>query len=146
MRVQTLTKLVNIPYRLIAMEQTNISSVLDTFREFATTQGQPVYLWKAERGLYRQDIPHIKIPNTNTPSLLLDYIKKNRKQGVFVLLNFEAVLQNTFMEYALLDTVKQMRQSNTIFLLSEKIDLSRRFLQVAIETKHLWKMKLQRAA
>ncbi len=146
MRLETLEKLLRVPFSLIAMETTQRANVLDTFRLHSALNSQAIYIWSARTGLYRQDVSHIKIPNTRSPEQLLNYIKNEKNQVVFVLLDFEKEVENPFIENSMHDFAKDRKRPAKIFILSKTITLSEKFRNLAVETKKLFKMKLQRAA
>jgi hypothetical protein len=144
MRYSTLEKLVNTQFNLIAVETQQASTILDTFREYSNLKGEAVYVWKKNIGLYRQDLSHVKIPQTATVQQALNYIQKHQQDSIFIFTDFAEQLDNILVNNALFNFSKT--QTKKLFLLDEQLDLPEKFKHFAIETKKLLQMKLLRAA
>jgi len=144
MRYSTLEKLINVHFNIISFETKQVSTILDTFREYNSLNGTAVYVWKKDIGLYRLDLSHVKIPQTTNIQQALNYIQKHQQESIFILTDFAEHLDNIFVERALLNFAKS--QSKKLFLLDEKMDLAEKFRGIALETKKLFQMKLLRAA
>ena len=144
MKLETLEKLLKTHFNIMAIETLNAASISDTLRQYSNLSGIPVYVWNQGQGLNRQDLPQVKIPQTSTSLQVLNHIQKNKQHHIFILNNFAKYLDNTFNEQALLNICPL--QHSKVILVDKKIDLSKKFRGLAIETKNLFKMKLQRAA
>ncbi|MFK5895168.1 MAG: hypothetical protein QM504_18290 [Pseudomonadota bacterium] len=146
MRCTTLEKLVRTQFNVIGVESKQPSSILDTFRQYNSLTGTPVYIWKKETGLYRLDLSNVKIPQTKTVQQVLNYIIKHQHNSIFILSDFAQQLNNAFIEKSLVNIAKDKNNQKNIFILDESLDLSIKFKGIALETKKLFQMKLQRAA
>ena len=144
MRYSTLEKLLKTQFNLIAVETKQLSTVLDNFRQYSSLNGTAVYIWKKETGLYRQNLSHVKIPQTASILQALNYIQKHQQQSIFILTDITQYLYNPVVNNALLTFNKIY--SKKLFLVDEALDLPAGFKHIALETKKLLQMKLQRAA
>ncbi len=145
MRYTTLEKLLHTQFRIIAIENKQSSDILDTFRQFNSLTGIPVYVWKKDKGLYRLDLSEVKIPQTIDLQHLINYMINHKSDSIFILTGFAGQLNHTFVENRLINITKGNSKMK-IIILDQKLDLSRKFKGLALETKNLFKMKLQRAA
>jgi hypothetical protein len=146
MRCSTLEKLLQTQFNLIAVENKQPSAVLDTFRQYNSLTGTPVYIWNKKTGLYRLNLSNVNIPQTKTVQQVINYVLKHKQNSLFIFTSFSEQLKNSFVENSLVNIAKDKENTKKIIIIDKKLDLSEKFTGHALETKKLFQMKLQRAA
>ncbi len=146
MKFTLLEKLINTPYNIVAIEDKNPISVLDTFREYYSITGKPVYIWKSGVGLYRTDVPNVKIPGTQSHEQVTQYILKSNHKYVYVLSNFGQYIDNFFVTNILRQIAKNPNINSKVMLLDAHINVPTRLKRKVLETKEMFKMKQNVAA
>jgi len=146
MRCSTLEKLLQTQFNLIAIENKQPSVILDTFRQYNSLTGTPVYIWNKESGLYRLNMSNVKLPQSKTIQQVINYFLKHKQNSLFIFSGFSEQLNNSFVENSIVDIAKDKKNTKKIIIVDTKLDLSEKFKGHALETKKLFQMKLQRAA
>jgi len=103
MRQDNIEKLIATGYKLIALETDSPDKTLNDFRPLVR-EGKAIYTWEKNSGLSRMEASHIKLPNTQTPEMVLKHIKQSKLFGIFLLIGFNHELASPF----LLETLKSI--------------------------------------
>jgi len=108
MQAENLEKLIATDYKLIAIETASAIRTIHDFQPLVR-EGKAVYAWEQNMGLHRLEASHINIPKTQTPEMVLNYIKKSKHFGIYLLVDFQQNLYN----YEILNTVEQISHDSS---------------------------------
>jgi len=93
-------KLIATDYTLFTLETASPEKIIDSFRYFGRT-GRATYVWEDTSGLYRLEASHIRLPNTETPLQVLNYIQNNHHFGIYLLKGFNKFMHKNELQFIL---------------------------------------------
>ena len=135
MDYEHIEKLLSTNLRLVGLESNQYERILSGFRDYSRYSGKAVYVWENQKGLYRMDSSHIKIPNTHTPVQILQHIEKVRYFGIYLLKGFNQFLGEAQTQILLRNMSRSINAYKLAIMIDEKLVIPQAMIGQILLTK-----------
>ncbi len=137
LQYNTIEQLVELNYRLCAVETPEPERIVELFRRLNAATGRAIYVWRHERGLYRLGAEQILIPRTGQAMDVLTYINASKHYGVYILSEFSPFLDNKPVEKALTTLVSPDNPVHRLMIVvGQYADLPAALDDAAVRIRH----------
>ena len=130
-----LDQMLDANFRIVSIETYDPERVTDLFTQLSRFSNKAFYLWQPTQSLHRIGASHITIPRTTTARELLTHIESSKHFGVYVLRDFNELLQDDKNIQSLMK-IASGDISKVVVLLSDFIDLPKGLKPFTLRSKH----------
>ena len=130
-----LDQMLDANFRIVSIETYDPERVTDLFTQLSRFSNKAFYLWQPSQSLHRIGASHITIPRTTTARELLTHVESSKHFGVYVLRDFNELLQDDKNIQSLMK-IASGDISKVVVLLSDFIDLPKGLKPFTLRSKH----------